>query len=70
MSDVTGAVTHKLLETKLRVTKASEGVLISRPVQTYFDILQFILGTASKTLDKVLPPSDDGKIFYPNTHPP
>lgn len=60
MSDMTGAVTHKLLETKDRVTKASEGVLISRPVQTYFDLLDFFVSTASKTLDKVLPPSDDG----------
>jgi len=59
MSDMTGAVTHKLMETKDRVTKASEGVLISRPVQTYFDLLDFFVSTASKTLDKVLPPSDD-----------
>jgi hypothetical protein len=64
MSDMTGAVTHKFHETKQRVTKASEGVLVSRPVQSYFDLLEFVLRTAGNTLDKVLPPGDEGKYIY------
>jgi len=59
VSDVKGAVTVKVNEAKDVVSKASERVLVSRPVQTYFDILSFILHTAEVTLDRVLPPSEE-----------
>jgi len=59
VSDVKGAVTVKVNEAKDVVSKASERVLVSRPVQTYFDFLTFILHTAENTLDRVLPPSGE-----------
>jgi hypothetical protein len=58
MSDATKVVTDTCMATKDRVTLASEHVLVSRPVQTYFDVLQFILNKAENTVDLVLPKPD------------
>jgi hypothetical protein len=55
---MTGAVTAKLTATKERVTNMSEGVLVSGPVQTYFNMVEYILQKVSNTLDKVLPPGE------------
>jgi hypothetical protein len=59
VSEAKEVVEQGLQKTKARVTAVSDVVLVSRPVQTYFDILEFMLGTASSTLDKVMPPAED-----------
>jgi len=55
VSDVKTTVGEVLHAAKFRVTNAAEGVLISKPVQTYFDLLEFMLSKAQKTVDLVLP---------------
>jgi len=62
VSDVKGAVSGKYVATKDRVSKVSEVVLASRPVQTYFNLLEFVLATANNALDKVLPPDDSEEV--------
>lgn len=62
ITDVKNVVWDTLEATKNRVTDSSEMVLVSKPVQTYFDFLEFILVNASKTLDKVLPPTIGDEI--------
>ena len=59
VSDAKGVVEDRFNKTKEQVHHVSEVVLVRRPVQTYFDLLEFMLGTVSSTLDKVMPPADD-----------
>jgi len=54
---------------KGRVTRVSDVFLGSKPAQTYFDVLEFVLTTANKTLDKVLP-DQTGKGHTTDDYPP
>lgn len=54
---------------KERVTRVTDVFLGSKPMQTYFDVMEFVLTTASKTLDKVLPDST-GEGHKDDNYPP
>jgi len=55
LSDVKATAGDIIHAAKFRVTSAAEGVLISKPVQTYFDLLEFMLSKVQSTMDIVLP---------------
>jgi len=71
VSEVKTTVEEALTAVKVRVTGAAEGVLISKPVQTYFDLLEFMLTKVQRTMDIVLPEeSKEGANGAVETAPP
>jgi hypothetical protein len=63
---MTDTVKVTVVAVRDRVTKSSETVLVSKPVQTYFDMLEYFLRTAESTLDKILPPTKGDDETCPN----